>query len=57
MLGEYIAAYIDNGYEGLKTNGGGSDKDIYGSRNSKYKTVYENDDIDKSTKLLSRIFK
>ncbi len=45
---EYIAAYIDNGYEGLKTNGGGSDKDIYGSRNSKYKTVYENDDIDKA---------
>ncbi len=43
---EYIAAYIDNGYVGLAENGGSSEDDIYGSRNSKYKLVYPHDSRD-----------
>ena len=43
---EYIAAYIDNGYYGLADNGGNSEEDIYGSRNSKYKTIYPNEPND-----------
>ena len=43
---EYIAAYIDNGYYGLADNGGNSENDIYGSKNSKYKSVYPYDSID-----------
>ena len=43
---EYISAYIDNGYVGLSQNGGESEEDIYGSRNSKYKLVYPHDSGD-----------
>lgn len=43
---EYTAAYIDNGYAGLKEYGGETEEDIYGSRNSKYKTVYTHDTSD-----------
>lgn len=43
---EYISAYIDNGYVGLRQNGGESEEDIYGSRNSKYKLVYPHDSGD-----------
>ena len=39
---EFVSAYIDNGYYGLKDNGGSLDTDLYGSRNSKYKLVYSN---------------
>ena len=39
---EYVSAYIDNGYYGLENNGGTTENDIYGSRNSKYKLVYPN---------------
>ena len=44
---EYTAAYIDNGYLGLKQNGGETEEDLYGSRNSKYKTVYSHNASDK----------
>lgn len=37
---EFVSAYIDNGYYGLAENGGDSENDIYGSRNSKYKSIY-----------------
>ena len=43
---EFISAYIDNGYYGLKDNGGSLDTDLYGSKNSKYKTVYPNEPND-----------
>lgn len=46
---EYTANYIDNGYSGLKEYGGETQNDIYGSRNSKYKTVYAHDKTDKTT--------
>lgn len=44
---EYTAAYINNGYSGLKQNGGETEEDLFGSRNSKYKTVYNHDINDK----------
>ena len=44
---EYIASYIDNGYIGLKENGGENEEDLYGSRNSKYKTIYNHNENDK----------
>ena len=38
---EYIAGYISNGYWGLKTYGGTTENDLFGTgKNSKYKTVY-----------------
>lgn len=43
---EYTSAYIDNAYPGLKEYGGTSENDIYGSKNSKYKTVYSHDQTD-----------
>ena len=43
---EYIAAYIDNGYTGLSFYGGNLDTDFYGSKNSKYKTIYNHDSQD-----------
>ena len=46
---EYVSAYIDNGYYGLADNGGTTSEDLYGSNNSKYKTIYphnSNDDGD-----------
>ena len=46
---EYISAYIDNGYTGLAENGGTSEEDIYGSRNSKYKLVYPHNSGDNGT--------
>lgn len=46
---EYTANYIDNGYVGLKEYGGENTTDIYGSRSSKYKTVYAHDETDKAT--------
>ena len=39
---EFISAYIDNGYYGLEDNGGAAENDIYGSKNSKYKSIYPN---------------
>lgn len=46
---EYIAAYIDNGYMGLSNYGGNTENDLYGSRNSKYKTIYNHDNQDNGT--------
>ncbi len=46
---EYIAAYIDNGYTGLSLYGGNLDTDFYGSKNSKYKTIYNHDSQDTGT--------
>lgn len=43
---EYTAAYIDNGFSGLKEYGGTTENDIYGSKNSKYKTIYSHDQTD-----------
>lgn len=43
---EYMSAYIDNGYEGLKEYGGNTELDIYGSKNSKYKDIYAHDKTD-----------
>lgn len=46
---EYIAAYIDNGYLGLSNYGGNTENDFYGSRSSKYKTIYNHDNQDNGT--------
>ena len=46
---EYIAAYIDNGYLGLGNYGGNNENDFYGSKMSKYKTIYNHDNQDTGT--------
>ena len=40
---EYMSAYINNDYVGLEQNGGSGEDDLFGSMNSKYKTVYNHD--------------